>query len=500
MKLIKKIAAIMFAFMMVVSMSCNVKADEGTTATTGETGKITINNAVDGQTYTIYKLLDLESYESKKNEQGEEIGNYSYKPNKDWNSFISTAVDSAGTKYFDVDENGYARWNVDETETAEFAKKALAYAKDEAHPIVGVSNKKEKGNDLTFTNLSLGYYLVDSSVGALCSLDTTNPNATIQEKNGVPSVEKTITAGGTFANDGKSNSVNIGDTISFQIRIDVRKGANNYVLHDELSSGLTLKENPITKNPIHLQADENIKGGLTDQDYTLTINSTGFDVTFKPEFLKKHEDKDYSIMVTYNAILNEKAVIGGKGNTNETYLKYGEASESIHSTTTTYTFRIPVFKYTNVNTPLAGAEFILSTDPNCVDDTKNLKFTKNTEGKYRYDKTGSTTLTSLDKGRDKGRIDVEGLKAGTYYLKETKAPDGYNLLKKPVTITIDSEGKIYVDGSGEVNNGDVRVQNNSGTLLPSTGGAGTTMIYLIGGALVLGSGVVLVTKRRVKNK
>ena len=122
MKLIKKIAAIMFAFMMVVAMSCNVKADEGTTTT--EKGTITINNAVDEQTYTIYKLLDLESYEQKKNEQGEEIGNYSYKPNKDWNSFISTAKDSEGINYFDVDENGYARWNVNETKTAEFAQKA----------------------------------------------------------------------------------------------------------------------------------------------------------------------------------------------------------------------------------------------------------------------------------------------------------------------------------------------------------------------------------------
>ena len=145
MKLIKKIAAIMFAFMMVVSMSCNVKADDATT-TTGETGTITINNAVDGQTYTIYKLLDLESYEPKKNEQGEEIGNYSYKPNKDWNNFISTAIDSAGNNYFDVDENGYARWNVDKTKTAEFARKALAYAKDKTHPITGASKNKEKGS------------------------------------------------------------------------------------------------------------------------------------------------------------------------------------------------------------------------------------------------------------------------------------------------------------------------------------------------------------------
>lgn len=181
MKLIKKIAAIMFAFMMVVSMSCNVKADEGTTATTKK-GTITINNAIPEQTYTIYKLLDLESYEPKKNEQGEEIGNYSYKPNKDWNSFISTAVDSAGTKYFDVDENGYARWNVDETETAEFAQKALAYAKDPKTSISSIAHEKATSTTVKFDKLELGYYLVDSSVGALCNLNTTNPNMIIQEK------------------------------------------------------------------------------------------------------------------------------------------------------------------------------------------------------------------------------------------------------------------------------------------------------------------------------
>lgn len=500
MKLIKKIAAIMFAFMMVVSMSCNVKADEGTTATI-EKGIITINKAVNGQTYTIYKLLDLESYEPKKNEQGEEIGNYSYKPNTDWNDFISEAADSANIKYFDINKNGYVTWNGDITDSrkAEFAQKALAYAT--ANNISNKGTKPASNNTVKFENLDLGYYLVDSSVGALCSLDTTNPNATIQEKNGVPSVEKTITAGGTFANDGKSNSVNIGDTISFQIRIDVRKGANNYVLHDELSSGLTLKENPITKNPIHLQADENIKGGLTDQDYTLTINSTGFDVTFKPEFLKKHEDKDYSIMVTYNAILNEKAVIGGKGNTNETYLKYGEASGSIHSTTTTYTFGIPVLKYTgDVNNPLAGAKFKLYTNPTCNDDNTALKFKLN-GAKYRYDSTnGEYVLTSLN---GTGHIDIEGLEAGTYYLKEIEAPKGYNKLAAKITIIIDEYGNLTVNGKNTIDNKpitEVDVENKTGTVLPSTGGMGTTMIYLVGAVLVLGSGVVLATKRRVKNK
>lgn len=118
--------------------------------------------------------------------------------------------------------------------------------------------------------------------------------------------------------------------------------------------------------------------------------------------------------------------------------------------------------------------------------------------KYRYDSTnGKTVLTSLE---TTGRIDIEGLEAGTYYLKEIEAPKGYNLLKNPVTIKIDSEGKIFVNNSTTENTGDVKVENKSGTVLPSTGGTGTTMIYLVGAVLVLGSGVVLATKRRVKGK
>lgn len=472
MKLIKKIAAIMFAFMMVVSMSCNVKA--------AGTGKITIDNAKNGETYTIYQVLTLES-----SDVGKRL--YSYIPVNDaWKAYFKT---EEGKKYMTVDDNGYVTTKYTETNAQELAQALIKQAKTINYNPQSIT--ADKDGTIEFTGLALGYYVVDTTVGTLCGLNTANPEVTIEDKNKKPTVEKKIVEGDQLAD---KNSANIGDAVNFKTTITAQAGAKKYVLHDTMSGSLTFNDDVVVTYNGNVLNDSD--------DYTVTkpgADGCTFDVTFKDSFLNKLGAND-KIEVTYSATVNDNAVVKDPM-TNKTHLTYGDKNtETNKPETTTKTFGIPVFKYTNVNTPLAGAEFILSTDPNCVDDTKNLKFTKNTEGKYRYDKTGSTTLTSLDKGRDKGRIDVEGLKAGTYYLKETKAPDGYNLLKKPVTITIDSEGKIYVDGSGEVNNGDVRVQNNSGTLLPNTGGVGTTMIYLIGGALVLGSGVVLATKRRVKGK
>lgn len=472
MKLIKKIAAIMFAFMMVVSLSCNVKA--------AGTGKITIDNAKKEETYTIYQVLTLESSDVAK-------GLYSYTPVNDaWKAYFKT---EEGKKYMTVDDNGYVTTKYTETNAQELAQALIKQAKAINYNPQSIT--PDKDGTIEFTGLALGYYVVDTTVGTLCGLNTANPEITIQDKNKKPTVEKKIVEGEQLVDN---NSANIGDVVNFKTTITAQAGAKKYILHDTMYNSLTFnKDVKVTYNGTTLN---------NPVDYTVaTPGADGctFDVTFKDSFLNKLGAND-KIEVTYSATVNDNAVVKDPM-TNKTYLTYGDKNtETNKPETITKTFGIPVFKYTNVNTPLAGAEFILSTDPNCVDDTKNLKFTKNTEGKYRYDKTGSTTLTSLDKGRDKGRIDVEGLKAGTYYLKETKAPDGYNLLKKPVTITIDSEGKIYVDGSGEVNNGDVRVQNNSGTLLPNTGGVGTTMIYLVGAVLVLGSGVVLATKRRVKNK
>lgn len=471
MKLIKKIAAIMFAFMMVVSMSCNVKA--------AGTGKITIDNAKNGETYTIYQVLTLESSDVEK-------GLYSYIPVNDaWKAYFKT---EEGKKYMTVDDNGYVTTKYTEKNAQELAQALIKQAK-----IINYNPQSitaDKDGTIEFTGLALGYYVVDTTVGTLCGLNTANPEVTIKDKNEKPTVEKKIVEGDQLVD---KNSANIGDAVNFKTTITAQAGAKKYVLHDTMSGSLTFNDDVV------ITYNGNV---LNDSDYTVTkpgADGSTFDVTFTESFLNQLTANS-KLYVTYSATVNENAVVKDPM-TNKTYLTYGDKNtETNKPETITKTFGIPVFKYTNVNTPLAGAEFILSTDPNCVDDTKNLKFTKNTEGKYRYDKTGSTTLTSLDKGRDKGRIDVEGLKAGTYYLKETKAPDGYNLLKKPVTIKIDSEGKIFVNNSTTENTGDVKVENKSGTVLPSTGGTGTTMIYLVGAVLVLGSGVVLATKRRVKGK
>lgn len=205
MKLIKKIAAIMFAFMMVVSMSCNVKADEGTSTDT--TGTLTINDVKENQTYKLYKILDLESFSGK---------NYSYKVAKGWEEFFSTGE---GKNYISINENNYAEWSAtkDDATYRDFAQKALAYANNKKITAVETFTIVKGQTNITKDNLALGYYLLDSSVGTLCSLSSSQPNVTINEKNDVPSVQK------SFADGETKNNANIGDIITFNTVVNVKK-------------------------------------------------------------------------------------------------------------------------------------------------------------------------------------------------------------------------------------------------------------------------------------
>lgn len=250
MKVIKKITAIMLSIMMVLGM-CSVVVGAAEAGTEG-TGTITINNAIVGQDYKIYKILTLESYDSKQDTDGKEIGLYSYKPAKGWDEFFKEP--GKGSQYVDINDNGYVTWKskVSEDKAAELAQEALEYAKNSANQSKfdsqDIKNEHANAETVKFTGLPLGYYLVDSSAGALCSLDTTKSTVTIEEKNGVPSVKKEVqedSKGDQNSAWGNENTADIGQKVNFKTTITAKKGAENYVLHDTMSDGLTFDANSV---------------------------------------------------------------------------------------------------------------------------------------------------------------------------------------------------------------------------------------------------------------
>ena len=184
---------------------------------------------------------------------------------------------------------------------------------------------------------------------------------------------------------------------------------------------------------------------------------------------------------------------------NETWLKYGDNNETNHDTTKTKTFELPVFKYTMKNsteTALAGAIFTLSKNANGSDPMELVSVGNDT---YRVAKTDDAVKVTAVTTPDSGKFKIQGLDADTYYLTETQQPAGYNKLKNPVKVVIAESGNITVGEDTTTSVTEVKVLNNTGTILPTTGGNGTSLIYFLGAVLALVSGVVLITKQRIKN-
>ena len=448
----------------------------------GETGTITINDAVPGQNYNAYQLLYLESY-------NKDAGAYAYKANSAWETWLKTQ-----TAYVSIDAQGYVTW-VENADAAAFAKLAQVEAakmKADATATAPAAAEGATYSTVKFKDLKLGYYLVDTTLGTLCSLDTTNPNVVMVEKNEVPTNDKTVEEDST-GNYGETNDADIGQTVNFKSTITAQAGAENYVFYDTMSAGLTYTGvTGITLNGTAVDAANYtvVTEGLTD--------GCTFEVRFTQTFCDTLKAND-QIVISYTATLNENAAIAGEGNANTSKLSYGDSSNTKYtpdSQTKTYTWDVDVFKYTmngETETALAGATFTLSKN---ADGSNPIALVSEGNNVYRVAKTGETgTVTEITTDAT-GKFTIKGLDADTYYLTETAAPAGYNKLAGPVTIVIGANG--VVNGTTEAPQGvdEVKVLNQSGAKLPSTGGIGTTIFYVIGAALVIGAIVVLIAKKR----
>ncbi len=491
MKMIKRLTTILFTIMMVLATTNMVFA--------AGTGSITINNAIKDQTYNIYKIMELESYSGD---------NYAYKlSDTNWIDFIKN-TDRQQTIQIIDETNGIVKWIADKTDSTiqGFAKKALEYAKTKN--LTPTDSKDATSTTVTFDFLELGYYLVDSSAGALCNLTTTNEDVIIKEKNSAPTVIKNVsTLGGYYSDEA---TYNIGAPIPARITITVGKGAQNYVLHDKADPGLTIDTSSISVSYKNITQDNNntfykvVTPGLEGTD----------PCNFHIEFL------DYSrlsegdtIHVYYTMHLNKDANLYYHDNKNKAWLTYGDGNVSTtESEVNVQTLQFQIFKYYDVagtETPLAGVKFKL-TDKNgdVIKLIKSQDEDITVAGKYLtyrpLDKTetggvGEFVTPSL------GKITIKGLAAGKYYLTEIEAPRGYNKLNKDIEIEINEGGAIeYKErdstGPSSVVSFDefIKIENKTGTVLPSTGGVGTTMMYIVGVALLVGSGVLLITKKNVK--
>jgi len=475
MKHARKLTSLLLALVMVFALAVTVAAEEGTGTTTPK-GSITVDNPIEGQNYTAYKIFDV-VYDTEEH--------YSYTIDSTSNSWFSTVK-----SYADTPANGLTLTLVKGTNTyvvtttGDFSPAAFADALKKAVDGKNGRTLAVAGGKATATDLDLGYYFVTSTTGALCNLTTTNPNANIHDKNDMP-----------FKKEVDKTNVDVGKTVTFKItgKVPDYTGFNTYtyLITDTMTNGLTFNRDSLT-----------VKVGeatVTD-DCTITYDATNAPQTFTvsiPVWDKKYEI-GANIEVTYTATVNKDAI--AIISSNKAKLTYSndpttdEVTDSQTEEQKVYTSKIVIDKFETgkqETVKLPGAEFVLYkkvpgasgevTQYYKQDDTTKAVTWVNTIAEATRVTTGNN-----------GEAFFEGLADGTYYLVETKAPAGYNQLTEAkdvvVTGSITDATKLSVTAE---------VANNTGTLLPSTGGMGTTIFYVLGAVLVVGAGVLLVTKKRM---
>ena len=452
MKNMKKIVSLLLAAVMVMAMSISAFA--------AGTGSITITPPDDVDTsaeitYTIYKVFDADA-----SADGTKI---SYKlVSGKTTAPAGFSVDKAGNVTYDGGEE------VTELTQADIDAIA-AYVTDD--DIVGTATSTG-GNDAVIENLPNGYYYITTTTGSVVTINSTKPDAEVDDKNVVPGVNKEITGASSYDADGKKALAQVGTEVEYTATITVGKGQLGYVFKDTLGTGLEYVDGSLTVTDM-----------TAGTDYTLAVSGQNITVTFEDDSIKGLA-QDSEIVVVYKAKVTSAALQDNPAKNTAT-ISYGNDSQytSKPSETETYNAKITVIKNDDQNEPLAGAGFVL----------------KNADGKYYKFADGAVSWVDAEADAteytsgDDGKLDGEftGLADGTYTLVEKTTPSGYNT----------AEDKEITIAKGDYSAGNLKqeatVINKAGSVLPATGGIGTTLFYVVGSVLVIGAAVVLISKRRM---
>ncbi len=481
---LRKLLGMVLAVVMVLSMSI-----------TGFAYSIEIDPANEGETYKIYKLFDA-TYDSS--------GNVAY--TIDTSTIKGVAwyqlVNATGSPFKVTQTTISGVYNVTK-ESSTDAATIVSWLSGKTLPTYDYEDTADSSGTLTINVDDPGYYYITTTTGSLVILDSAAPNVTVGDKNGTPNVDKKVQED-EDSSYGDTSDADVNQEVTFQTTISDIAGASNLILHDEMTN---LSFTEVTSVIYYSSSTASGETLRLNSDYEVVTSSITDNCNFEIDFTNSFESNTLKglsensrayIVVNYTATLTSGAV--SSSGENKTKVTYGENNTSSQEdTTNTYTYSFKVYKYTennNVKTPLEGAKFILSKVESGT--TKYAKFDSGILTGWTSDKDSATTLES---GSD-GYINIAGLDADTYTLTETEAPKGYNLLENSIEVVITGTGSgsstITQDGTS-VSDATVNVNNNAGSLLPSTGGIGTTIFYIVGGILVFGAAVLFVTKKRLGN-
>ena len=470
-----KLLSVLLALLLVFALSAGTFA--------AETGTITVDNPIAGQTYTAYKIFDV-TYNADKTNYA-----YSIEKTSPWYDTVNTYAkteNSGLTLTVSASDNNIYVVTID---TVNFSAPKFAAALKAALANITDNGIELEGDKPTATGLGLGYYFVTSTNGALCNLTTTNPSVTIYDKNDI-----------TFEKTDDDESVEVGQVVHYTVtgKVPDTTGFTSYTykITDVMSEGLTFEKDVVVK----------VDGvELANNLYTLSYGTNDFELAIDVMQLQKKVAK--TIEVTYSATVNEQAV--SKIEKNKAILTYSNnpadstETRTIEEVETVYTAKVVIDKFEkdNETKKLAGAQFVLINDgtknpDGTANDTNKGKFYKLENGEVSWvDSQSDATVVTTDAN---GAGSFLGLEDGDYKLREIAAPDGYNLLTADVNVTINGVNATTTDLSSLTVT--KNVENATGLQLPSTGGMGTTLFYVLGSVLLLGAVVLLVVRRRMRTE